>query len=323
MEDIQIDSNSVAESFSLAEGEDRTENIQIKKKALKLESSFLTDEFMLNSSNEFNLKSGSEKSVSLSLQKVPQPPETKLIGKVVENYGPVIGAVVQVLDKKNKPVERTFSDTEGDFHFINKLAAGKYSIIAAAPNRKISKKYKVHIRSNRETRLEIELSQGNLSNEGTIYGIVKDKKGRTLSGTKLFVMEKWRPHVRKAVTISNTDGDYMIYGLKPGKYLLTAEKEGYELHEPIEFELLYRQISNVDITLKELVTSGTICGKIIYRRKPIPNAIVALYRIDGHIQSLVRMTEANEEGMYLFGSVPPGRYYITAKVETMADRPPH
>ncbi len=276
----------------------------------------IRDIYLLQRSEQFNLGPRQEMTVDLSLKKVPKEPCTVLTGSVTGKCGQIEGATVKVLDMNNKPIAHAVTDHEGNYIFENILPPGEYIVIATAEGYKVSRVYRLLLESRKPVSIFIRLEVSDYLNFASVYGVVYNEVNLGLANAKIKITSYDKPKIYEAFTQTNEDGEYLVYGLKPGKYRITALIEGYMPPEKILFELLPNEITCVNLFLYSDVSlqDGTISGKIDYYDKDVP--VVALYKVkaSGHI--LLATKETNESGLYLFPKVKPGEYLVKSKMET-------
>lgn len=277
----------------------------------------IIDVLQLERSKIFTVEPRQEVSVDLSLKKVPAVPDTKLTGQVIGRCSPIAGATVKVLDRNNNPIHHTITDSQGNFSFFKVLPAGDYYVIATADHYKTSTEYRICLKIGEDLSITIELKPDCFLNSGTVYGTVRDDTGNKLSDAKVIIERYNNPGKIAAITTSNTDGEYLVYGLKPGKYWISAIKDGYSFSKKTSFDIKSKDIIMMDLFLYEIIAcrNGTISGQIFYKEQPVSHAIVALYRIVGDDHTLIQLKEANSSGVYLFADITPGEYLIKSKHE--------
>lgn len=277
----------------------------------------IIDILQLERSEIFKVEPMQEVSVDLSLKRVPTKPDTKLTGQVIGHCSPIAGATVKVLDMNNNPIHHSSTDCDGNFTFLKVLPAGDYYVIAAADNYKTSKEYQISLRTGEEISLIIKLRSNNVLNLGTIYGTVRDDTGIKLSDVQVVILKYNDSDETVAITTTNIDGEYLVYGLKPGKYLILAVKDGYSINQKPSFDIGPKDIISMDLFLSEIIAcrNGTISGQILCKEQPVSHAVVALYSIDEDNHKLIQIKEANDMGIYLFTDVAPGQYLVKSKYE--------
>ena len=277
----------------------------------------IKDRYLLKRSEAFHIKPRQEVSVDLSLEKAPVPPHTLLTGQVAGKSGPINMATVKVLDRKSQPVAHTTTDCHGRFAFENVLMPGIYVVIATANGYKVSADYKLSLEAYRPVNLFIRLEPSKLTECGTVYGVCYDELNQALPDVQLRIYEDEKSESEAALTQSNDDGEYIVYGLKQRKYSMTAVKAGYILPSKITFELFPGEMTclNVFLYADMRTVDGTISGKLDYRGTPVADAVAALYKADGHDHVLITLKEANTAGNYLFTDVKQGAYIVKAKAE--------
>ncbi|WP_434799156.1 MSCRAMM family protein [Terrisporobacter vanillatitrophus] len=273
----------------------------------------IKDIFLLQQSDEFFVNPREEVTIYLSLTRVPVIPNTMLTGTVCSDTGfPIRGAIVKVFSVDYVPIEHTITNDFGNFCFKNILPPGKYNIIATADDYRVSNAYQVNIWPNNRVSLCINLYKNDILNSATLYGIVREEIGTTICDATVIISDYDNPKKTIAITHSNSDGEYLAYGLKAGKYWVLASKKDYVFYEKILVSIDTKQILNLDLFLYEVIDSrkGTISGQITSKGIAVPYAVVGLYSIDGNKHTLIQIKESNNEGMYLFADVAPGKYLV-------------
>ena len=278
----------------------------------------IRDVYLLQRSEQFYLAPRQEMTVDLSLKEAPKEPCTVLMGCVAGKCGQIEGATVKVLDRSNKPIAHTVTDQKGKFVFENILPPGEYKVIATAEGYKISTVYRLMLESRKPVSIFIWLEVSNYVNLATIYGVVYNEVNLGLANAKILIEDYDKPDIYEVLTHTNEDGEYLVYGLKPGKYRITALIEGYMPPQKISFESLPNEITCVNLFLYPdvFLQDGTISGIIEYYDKDVPNAVVALYKVEGSNHILLATKETNKSGFYLFPNVKPGEYLVKSKLET-------
>ncbi len=263
------------------------------------------------------MKPGYEASVDLELKKAPPLPCTKLLGRVMGVREPIQGATVKILDRDFKPLYHTNTDDAGRFSFINTLMPGEYEITAAAEGYKACRSRLISLMPMKTLFVTIRLSPDKIAGLGTLYGIARDEKNAPLPGVQVYVFSQSNIEFPKAVTVSNADGEYLVYGLKPGKYVIRAFLKGWIFPYGITADLDPGGIVCADLYLymEPSARNGTVSGKVTHDGAEIPNAVTALYSVKDDAYTLIQVQEANDKGFYLFTGCKPGKYVVKAKLE--------
>lgn len=277
----------------------------------------IRDVYQLQRSEQFNLGPRQEITVDLSLKAAPKEPCTVLMGSVAGKCGQIEGATVKVLDRCYKPIAHTVTDNKGNFIFENAFPPGEYKVIATAEGYKVSGVYRLMLEPRKPASIFIWLEVSKYANLTAIYGVVYNDVNLGLANSKILITDYDNPEICEAFTQTNADGEFLVYGLKPKKHWISASKEGYILPQKISFELTPNEILCVNLLLYPDVSStdGTVSGKIDYYGQHIPNAVVALYKVEERGHVLVATKETNESGFYLFQNVEPGKYLVKSKME--------
>ena len=278
----------------------------------------IKDIYLLQRSENFILDPRQEITVNLSLKKASKEPCTVLMGRIFKKCGQVEGAIVKILDLNNNPIAHTVTDKKGKFVFENILPPGEYKIIATAEGYKVSNVYRLYLEPRRRAFIFIRLEVSDYINLATVYGVVYNEVNLGLRNAKILITDYENPDICEAFTQTNTDGEFLVYGLEPKKYWISSSKEGYFLPQKISFELTPNQIAceNLFLYPDESTTEGTISGTTDYYGQSVPNTVVALYKVEEQGDVLLAMKETNEDGFYLFPNVKPGKYHVKSIGET-------
>lgn len=279
----------------------------------------IRDIYQLERSEQYYLGPRQEITIDLSLKKAPKQPDTILMGSVAGKCGKIEGATVKVLDRKNNPIMHTVTDQKGSFEIRNILPPGEYKVIATAEGYTVSSVHWLVLESMKPVTLFILLKVSDNFNLATVYGVVYDEKNSGLESVKIMITDYYEPEICKAITLTNADGEFMVYNLKPKKYWISASKEGYYLPQKISFELTPKDISSVNLFLypDDSSISGTVSGIIDFNGQRVPHAVAALYKVEERGHFLLATKETNDEGFYLFPDVKPGEYLVKSKWSTI------
>ncbi|SMC34571.1 MSCRAMM family protein [Papillibacter cinnamivorans] len=277
----------------------------------------IKDIYLLCKSDEFYLKSGHEASINLSLERAPPLLCTKLHGKVVSGCRPVSGATVKVFDKNFNPLYHTITDHDGYYSFINALKPGVYEIIAAADGYLISQSRLISLLPHKSMYVTLQLQPDKSVELATVYGVIRDEKNEPLPGTLVYIFNCNDADYPSAVTISNADGEYLVSGLKPGQYWISAFREGFSFPEKIHLSVLPKEMVCADLYLYiDLSATGTVSGKVVFNGSAVPHALTALYLTEYGRSRLIKIQKSNHMGFYLFTGLKPGKYVVKAKLES-------
>lgn len=209
----------------------------------------IRDIYLLRRSDEFYLKPGQEASIDLSLERAKPLPCSNLYGQVISGCGPIPGATVKILDKDFTPLYHTETDKDGQFSFVNILAPGVYVIVATADGYLTSKSRLISLKPHKPIRVIIKLTPYMPADTGTVYGIVRDEINTPLPGVQILISHGNDSAHPSAFTITNTDGEYLVHSLEPGKYSITAFLAGYLLPKNIDFFLSPKENVCLDLYL--------------------------------------------------------------------------
>lgn len=273
----------------------------------------IKDIYLLERSEEFNVSNREEVTVNLSLKREPVKPRTIVRGKVIDKYNNCIeGAIVKIFTLKYKPIEHVTTNSCGKFLFKDIILPGIYYVIATAPSYKVSKGYSIIVLPNSVTKLIIKLDKEDCG-LGVLYGHVKDGIGKGIDNAVVKLFSYNNPENIEAITHTNNDGEYLVYGLRPGKYFIISEKPGYMLSSKVSLIIEGNEFTKLDLFLYEITShrKGTISGQITSKCQEGSCALVALYKLDKDNNStLIKIKRCNEDGVYLFEDIDPGSYVV-------------
>jgi thermitase len=108
-------------------------------------------------------------------------------------------------------------------------------------------------------------------------------------------------------TTTDASGEYIIAGVPPATYQVTASKAGYE-SSSLTVTVSEGNTAATDLSLTRIIVPGTITGRVsdAGSGSPIAGATVT----DG-----TRTTTTDASGEYTIAGVPPGTYQVTASKE--------
>lgn len=277
----------------------------------------IKDIYLLKRSEPFILGPSQEATVDLSLEKAPHALCTILTGVVTGKCGPIEGATVKVLDRNNKPVAHTVTEHKGEFIFENILPPGAYKVLATAEGYKVSSVYRLRLEPRKPVSIHIRLEVSDFINHATVYGVVYSEANLGLANAEVLITDYDKPAFYEAYTQTNADGEFLVYGLKPKKYWVSASKEGFISPQKISVELAPNEKACVNLVMypDQSPSNGTVCGVIDSFGQGVSNAVAALYKVEESGHTLMATKETNENGFYLFPNVKPGEYLIKSKIE--------
>lgn len=191
----------------------------------------------------------------MSLQKVPCKYDTTLRGKVWRNFRPQPTATVKVFDMHNRPVEHTITDANGKYIFKNTLPPGDYLVVATAPDHMASKPSRITLSNGKKQYKLLMIPKSVELNNPVIYGTVRDKKGKPVPYAKLLIRKQGKLKSTQNKSITNSKGDYLVYGLQPGTYQIRIVKKGFQQPEKTVIKLFEHDRVNLDFIIYQLPTN--------------------------------------------------------------------
>lgn len=208
------------------------------------------DNYNLAYSPKFILSSSQEKKIDLVLHKT-NPYKTILRGIVYckQYYLPVKNATVEVFDKDFNPLNQTKTDKYGRYSFVNTIPPGKYIIIVSAKGFSISKSKTINIYLDRIECINFNLQVNPLIRKGLIYGTIKDKFTNKPLYNVQVILKTVYSKTTLVITKTNRHGQYIIYGIQPGNYVLYTKYKHYKQNKPQYIYLNYYEKYKCNIIL--------------------------------------------------------------------------
>jgi len=264
---------------------------------------------------------GGELRLDTQLKPAPAPSNRVVQGTVKGPSGnPVPDALVKIFTSSLDPVAHTHTNPAGHYLF-NQLAPGTYTITALLFPFIPPPVQTFTLPQTGTLNIDISLLPP-VPNAfySAIYGKVIDASGHPVEGASVTVnsVDQTGQETLFAQTTTNAPGQYFTVNLPPGNYTVQASAPGYQLSSKIAVPNTGNEYVSVNPTLAvdPLQTLGTVSGLITDTSgQPIPSAFVALYLVTPPGETLIDLTRAQTNGLYLFTNVAPGlTYRIKAKV---------
>ncbi len=271
------------------------------------------DGYLLNYTDAINLDSNEIVS-NLELEQAEDITQIGVEGKVVDVDGNGIeGATVKLFDNDFNPIIHTVTDEYGSYLFTN-VETGEYLIYAVKQNYYLSEKAQITVTDQILNQPNIILTKLPTGKTAIYYGVVKDKDSTRIGNV---IVNMYLGDELKYSTMSADDGEFIIYGIEEGTYIIEAYNDSYKTTGIIQVEFIPDIVFNTDITVTKYATvlQGTINGVVTSKlnKTPIENAFVGLYLIEEGVETLVSSTFTDNEGRYFFGDMPAGQYIVKAK----------
>jgi protocatechuate 3,4-dioxygenase beta subunit len=236
--------------------------------------------------------------------------------------GPVTGTV---LDPDGKPVSGAFvgcddrdkelsTTTDKEGHFKLPPQASGCKAVCHHPD--FTPTERTEIVAGRDNVLR-------LRSAGAIEGVVVDEKGAPVPSFLLAIESfmgageaaETGPPGGQAKSFQDPKGAFLMEGLLPGKYVLTASAEGRPPAKSGTIEVdAGRTTHHVKIVLPK---GAVLSGKVIdaETRKPIAGAVIALDAITQTSANAIKPAKTDETGSYVLEGAPPGPFSIRVAQE--------
>jgi hypothetical protein len=272
----------------------------------------------------------------------PGPGTGRVTGRVITAVGgrPIADAIVELHGWPNeRPVLRTATDKTGRFQF-EKLPAGRYGLVASKRGLFLETRYRqrdpesagesVSMTEGQHVDVEIRMPRA-----GVIAGRVLDERGDPLVYAGISVLKETPAGVERVVmgfSNSTTDdrGEYRIFGLPPGTYVLyaLARQEGSQerryaptyypgvLDPSLAKRLTVaagQELTKIDLTVARIAwvsIRGTAHGP---DGRPIASGSVALHWASPRGIGGVVAPGSIRDGLFAIHDVVAGRYILRAR----------
>jgi hypothetical protein len=278
---------------------------------------FRKEQYLLGRSSQFTVTTAGENETDLSLASNPTLNYGVIYTVVTAGATPVFNALVQILTSSGDPVTAQFTNGSGQA-VTGQLPAGVYQVVASAPDYLTSDPVIANLPGAAGIAISIALTADPRAALNTIYGLVLDEVsgGRLTNATVTLTNQL---SLIEASTLTNSEGQYLLYEISNGSYTLSASRGGYAAPTPLPITVTGSMIAQTNISLTPLaVTEATVQGLITDQSGTfLAGASVGLYSVVGSTETLVQTTFTNVNGFYLFGGVAAGDYLVKAKVDTL------
>jgi protocatechuate 3,4-dioxygenase beta subunit len=164
---------------------------------------------------------------------------------------------------------------------------------------------------------------------GIVEGaVLNSATGEPIKKAKVWLRPFEKQDAPPYTAITDDAGHFLLDDIDPGRYTVSATRTGFVekgfTRRPITLTLAAgRKIG--DVVLK-LTPQGVISGQVLDEDgEPVPQAVVQCLRVgypNGKKQlAMAGMALSNDIGEYRLPNLPPGKYYVSASVRSMARYP--
>ena len=266
--------------------------------------------YYVSSTSPMDIRAGELYEVNITLRKCDIQYNTIAAGKVLCGMTPLENALILVMDNSLNVLFKTYSDSNGIFLFKEIIPPGSYRTSAYISGFIPSKIQPLIIEENKASKIYFDLLADTAVDKGIVYGTVLDTEGNPISDGRVYLSYRGRS-IKSADGVTNEKGEYIIYNLLPGDFILQVEALGYETSEPINVKVLGNDRLPVDITLTSIGDNlGSITGVISIDGEPYGAVPVFLYRLQGKDFVLKEVQTSNSDGLFIFSSLPSGNYRV-------------
>ncbi|MNP06656.1 Cna protein B-type domain protein [compost metagenome] len=284
----------------------------------------LEDSLLLKQSGVISLSNQGEVNVNLTLEDAPAFSNAILLGTVYDTTlltgAPISDATVVVYDASGAVVSFGITNSLGQYEISDLVDAAAYTVNATKDGYTISASSAFTASATTVTTVNFALLPNTNETLNTVYGIVVDNLDAPIEDATVVLINSTNSEIF-SITTTIDDGEYAIYNVPAGSYLLKVIKQGYISPSSTALTLTTseNESQNVILTIDSNIDNGVITGIITDSASAaVENAFVALYTVDAEDvpETIIDYTFTNSAGRYIFGSVLPGSYVIKAKLST-------
>lgn len=208
-------------------------------------------------------------------------------------------AVIKLVDTHYNPIKHTLSDKNGSFMLICPRNFEGYLIIA-------KNGYKTKLFTyNEENRMSMVILK-TLPSTCFVMGVVAFRNACCFSPCCVTLQN----NCFKFKTFTDYEGRFFLKNVRKGHYQLKIENESYQtriIKVSIENSFL-TQLPLIIMSKKDI--GCTIHGLIKFRNRPISD--INVFLVDASNNSCIAYTKSNSHGLYFFGNLNLGKYYVMA-----------
>lgn len=237
------------------------------------------------------------------------------ISGIVKDIGgvPVASAAVTALfDSDKQPAAATETNELGEYTLM--VYPNTYEVSAVKDGYITSERIEVFVGEDAPAIQNLTLLVDPNADKRTLYGIVKTTVGVAIAEVIVSVFNGDDELV--AVSHTAADGEYVIENMVTGVYRVSYTKAGY-LAKNIDVTIAtVDKMQNTTLSIDPNAGTKTITGWINEADSnfTVPGAWVGLYQVVAGAETLLQVTYANSEGMYMFSKVATGTgYKVKAK----------
>lgn len=235
---------------------------------------------------------------------IPDP--ATISGTITSSSGAQISSATIKIINLNGVVAGTASTSANGTYLISNIPDGTYSLIVSAPGF-ANGTGGITLRPG-EVRQNVSfVLEGN---PGNIQGVVRDlETGNLVVGAGVSVINSIGIII--ATTTTNVNGIYVVTGLAPNTYTVTADRFGFAPNT-VGAIVTSDATANADINISRI--HGDIQGSVVDTEgNPIVNCEISVRLTDTN-GVIISAVLTNNSGQFSFLDVNPGSYLLNAKV---------
>ncbi|WP_027398692.1 MSCRAMM family protein [Anaerovorax odorimutans] len=281
------------------------------------------DKYIITQSSEIESEGREETRTDLQLPVNPDQNVGTVSGTVLDTSdNPIDNATIKLCTSTLQPFAHTNTNPQGKFT-LTQVPSGSYFISATKEDYFLTVPISVTVIKNRMSTVTITITPNPEANKNIIYGTVKSNIDNTPIEEAVVQLFKKQDeeNIYVGISFTNPQGQYLFIDLDDGEYYVNTSKLGYLTTEtqPISISSKEYIPQDVILTSDPNANTGVICGIITDDTTDIPiaNALVALYSVSDETETLLKITQTNIEGKYLFGDIETGNYRIKSTVQSI------
>ncbi|WP_281658304.1 carboxypeptidase regulatory-like domain-containing protein [Halobacillus sp. Cin3] len=214
---------------------------------------------------------------------------------------PIVGAVVEIIDRTGALIATVVTDPDGAFQFSG-LATGVYRLNVSAEGFGNANQ-DIEVISGQLAQTDFSLSE----NPGRLEGLVIEQdSGVPVIGATVVIREGSPTGPVVVATATDSDGDFAVSGLTPGVYAVTVSSSSLR-SQTATISISADATSFVRFELSP--GPGTLEGVVTSSVSEVRLRNVAIFVI-GDEGTLIVTTQTDDEGRYRVGGLEPGTYTV-------------
>ncbi|SHJ51121.1 MSCRAMM family protein [Paramaledivibacter caminithermalis] len=231
-----------------------------------------------------------------------------------EDRKPIEDAVICFLNENNEEIGSIYSSKEGFYAYFGIKMNTRVRIVVKKRGYKTKTSNFIKICS-RMININVYLKELSMFRYALISGHLVDDDSNPLEGITIYLLRRFCNNKMKVYKVTNTNnyGQFVFIDLKKGIYEIFINDPKFEIYNGfIEIGQTHK-IFDINIKLKRNIKTKIIGQVKDEDNKPIPNAVVILYRVTNDNKYIpVTYSVCDKEGRYCFTDILFDNYIVRA-----------